>query len=84
MKSKLGGFSTILFLIGLVSYIAIFLGNDNFLLVGGVIISAIGFILALFAEKGVYKKIGLIGNGIILFIAFVIPFIVTNFLWNRP
>ncbi|TRM10871.1 hypothetical protein FH966_03570 [Lentibacillus cibarius] len=84
MKSKLGGFSTILFLIGLVSYIVVFLGNDNFLLVGGVIISAIGFILALFAEQGVYKKIGLIGNGIIIFIAFVIPFIVTNFLWNRP
>ncbi|WP_085994590.1 hypothetical protein [Oceanobacillus senegalensis] len=83
MKSKLGGFSTILFFVGLVSYIAVLFGNDNFLLFG-VILSAIGFVSALFAEKEVYKKIGLVGNGIILFISIVIPFIVTTFFWNKP
>ncbi|KIL51513.1 hypothetical protein KP77_10250 [Jeotgalibacillus alimentarius] len=83
MKSKLGVFSTILFLIALVSYIAVLFGNDSFLLVG-VILSVLGFILGLFSEKGVYRKIGLIGNGIILFVTIVIPFIVTTFFWNRP
>jgi hypothetical protein len=62
---------------------AVLAGKDDFLL-AGVILSAIGFILALFAEKGVYKKVGLIGNGIIIFIAVIIPFIVTTFFWNEP
>jgi hypothetical protein len=83
MKGKLGVFSTILFFIGLGSYIAVLFGKDDFLL-AGVILSAIGFILALFAEKGVYKKVGLIGNGIIIFIAVIIPLIVTTFFWNEP
>ncbi|MEN1970052.1 hypothetical protein WMZ97_18510 [Lentibacillus sp. N15] len=83
MRSKLGGFSTILFFVGLVSYGVVLLVNDSFLL-GAVIVSAIGFILALFAEKGVYKKIGLFGNGIILVITIVIPFIVITFFWNEP
>lgn len=83
MKKILSIVSTVLFFIGLMSYILILFGNDNFLLVG-VIASTIGFILALFAEKGVYKKVGLIGNGIIIFIAVIIPFIVTTFFWNEP
>jgi hypothetical protein len=83
MKGKLGAFSTILFFIGLVSYIVVLFGKDDFLL-AGVILSAIGFILALFAEKGVYKKVGLIGNGIVIFIAVIIPLIVTTFFWNEP
>ncbi|MDC3414747.1 hypothetical protein [Terrihalobacillus insolitus] len=83
MKSKLGLPSTILFVFGLVYYIAVLFGNDHFLL-AGVILSTLGFILALFAEKGIYKKIGLVGNGIILFITIVIPFIVTTFFWNEP
>jgi hypothetical protein len=83
MKSKLGTISTLLFFIGLISYIAVLFGNDHFLF-SGVILSALGFILALFAEKGLYKKVGLFGNGIILVIAIVIPFIVTTFFWNTP
>ncbi|MDX1771649.1 MAG: hypothetical protein R3328_08985 [Planococcaceae bacterium] len=83
MKSKLGVLSTILFLIGLVSYVVVLFGNDSFLSVA-VISSALGFILGLFAEKGMYKKIGLIGNGVILFTTIIIPFIVTTFFWNRP
>lgn len=83
MRKIVSILSTILFFTGLASYIAVLFGNDNFLL-GGVIVSIIGFILALFAEEGVYKKIGLIGNGIIIFIAVIIPFIVTTFFWNEP
>ncbi|MGD6855865.1 hypothetical protein [Bacillus infantis] len=83
MKSKLGLFSTIFFLIGLLTYTAVLFGYDN-LLLAGVILSAIGLILGLFAEKGRYKKIGLTGNGFILVITIIIPFIVTNFFWNRP
>ncbi|WP_176330396.1 hypothetical protein [Oceanobacillus rekensis] len=46
MKNKLGVFSTILFFVGLVSYGVVLLVNDIFLF-GAVIVSAIGFILAL-------------------------------------
>ena len=83
MKKMVGIISTILFFIGLASYIAMLFGNDNFLL-GGVIVSAVGFILAFFAEKGVYKRIGLFGNAIILIVAVIFPFIVTTFFWNEP
>lgn len=83
MKGKLSIFSSLLFFIGLISYIAVLFGNDNFLFIG-VVLSALGFILALFAEKGLYKKVGLFGNGIIIIIAIVIPFIVTTFFWNTP
>ncbi|TDL32086.1 hypothetical protein E2R51_12065 [Jeotgalibacillus sp. S-D1] len=68
---------------GLVSYIIVLFGNDYLLLVG-VILSALGFILALFAKKDMYRILGLIGNGILLFITIVIPFIVTTFFWNTP
>jgi hypothetical protein len=83
MKSKLGIYSTLLFFIGLISYIAVLFGNDSFLFIG-VILSALGFVLALFAAKGMYKKVGLVGNGILLIISIVIPFIVTTFFWNTP
>jgi hypothetical protein len=83
MKSKLGGFSTILFFVGIVLYGLVLSGFDRFL-IGAVIVSAVGIIIASFAEKGVYKKIGLFGNGIILVITIVIPFIVTTFFWNEP
>ncbi|MGX9134980.1 hypothetical protein ACWV26_11470 [Rummeliibacillus sp. JY-2-4R] len=83
MKSKIGLFSSILFIVGLASYIIALFGKDSYLLVG-VIATAIGFLLALFAEKGVYKRIGLIGNGVIVFIGVIFPFIVTTFFWNEP
>ncbi|WP_051428408.1 hypothetical protein [Bacillus sp. J33] len=83
LKSKLGVLSAILFFIGLVSYIPVLFGNDHFLL-GGLIISVIGFLFALIAEKGAFKKAGLIGNCMIIFIAAIIPFIVTTFFWNEP
>lgn len=83
MKKALGIISTILFIVGLVCYVAMFFGNDSYLL-GGVIASIMGFILALFAEKGAYKRIGLFGNAIIVIIAVIFPFIVTTFFWNRP
>lgn len=83
MKSKLGGLSTILFFVGIMLYGLVLLGFDKFL-IGAVIVSAVGIIMASFAEKGVYKKVGGFGNGIILVITIVIPFIVTTFFWNEP
>ncbi|QOR64879.1 hypothetical protein IM538_13580 [Cytobacillus suaedae] len=83
MKSKVGGVSTVLFFVGLVLYIAVFIGNDRFLL-GAVIVSISGFILALFADKSTYKNIGLFGNGFIIVITIVIPFMITTFFWNEP
>ncbi|UOR12812.1 hypothetical protein [Halobacillus amylolyticus] len=83
MKRIFSIFSSVLFFIGLAFYIAVLFGYDTFLL-GGVIVSVIGFILALFGEKDIYKKIGLIGNGLIIFVTVLIPFIVTTFFWNEP
>lgn len=83
MKKTSGIISTILFVVGLICYVVILFGNDRFL-IGGVIASAIGFVLALFAEKGAYKRIGLFGNAIILIVAVIFPFIVTTFFWNQP
>ncbi|MBE4909870.1 hypothetical protein IMZ08_17685 [Bacillus luteolus] len=83
MKSKIGGVSTVLFFVGLLLYCLAFMGNDRFLL-GAVIVSAIGLILALIAGKSTYKIIGLFGNGIIIIITIVVPFLVTTFFWNHP
>lgn len=83
MKKHLSKISFILFFVGVVAYAAMLLGNDHFLFVG-VIISLIGFVAALFAEKGLYKRVGLIGNGGILFITIIIPVVVTTFFWNTP
>jgi hypothetical protein len=75
--------SFLFFLISLIIYILSFLGYDTFLLFA-VIISVIGFITALFGEKSIYRKIGLFGNGVILVVVLLIPFIVTTFFWNSP
>jgi uncharacterized protein YqgC (DUF456 family) len=75
--------SFLFFLISLIIYILSFLGYDTFLL-PAVIISVIGFITALFGEKSIYRKIGLFGNGVILVVVLLIPFIVTTFFWNSP
>jgi uncharacterized protein YqgC (DUF456 family) len=75
--------SFLFFLISLIIYILSFLGYDTFLL-PAVIIAVIGFITALFGEKSVYRKIGLFGNGVILVVVLLIPFIVTTFFWNSP
>ncbi|GGB55707.1 hypothetical protein F3157_08325 [Virgibacillus dakarensis] len=83
MKKIVGTLSTVFFLFGLAAYILALLGNDSFWF-GGVVVSAIGFLLAFFAEKGVVRKTGLIGNGAIVFITIIIPFIVTTFFWNEP
>lgn len=83
MKKLSGVISTILFFIGFVFYIAMFFGNDNFLL-SGVIVSAIGVIFSFFSDKGIYKRIGLFGNGMIIIAAVVFPFLVTTFFWNKP
>ncbi|WP_230980710.1 hypothetical protein [Rossellomorea arthrocnemi] len=83
MKKYLTIGSFLFFLISLIIYILSFLGYDTFLL-PAVIISVIGFITALFGEKSIYRKIGLFGNGVILVVVLLIPFIVTTFFWNSP
>ncbi|MCP3033142.1 hypothetical protein LF817_17595 [Halobacillus sp. A1] len=83
MRRKLGIVSTVLFLVSLASYITMLSGNDTFLF-AGVVISLIGLGFAIFSEKGIYRKIGFIGNGLIILVAIIIPFIVTISFWNTP
>ena len=83
MRKKLSVFSFILFLIGGAAYIAMLLGNDRFLFSASVI-SVAGLIIALFAERGLYKKIGLAGNLLIVIVTILLPFVVTTFFWNTP
>ncbi|MCC5800844.1 hypothetical protein H7H33_03385 [Rossellomorea vietnamensis] len=72
-----------LFLIGLVFYFLTLLGKDTFLL-PAVIIAVIGFVAGLFGEKTLQRKIGLFGNGLILVVGLLLPFVVTTFFWNKP
>ncbi|WP_273854067.1 hypothetical protein [Guptibacillus spartinae] len=83
MRRKLSAISSILFIISVVAYLTMLFGNDSLLFVG-VLISVVGLVIALFSESGIYKKIGLIGNGFIIFITIIIPTIVTTFFWNTP
>ncbi|PFG07602.1 hypothetical protein [Bacillus sp. es.034] len=78
---SIGSFT--IFLIGLVFYFLTLLGNDTFLL-PAVIMAGIGFVAALFGKKTIYRKIGLFGNGLILVIGILLPFVVTTFFWNKP
>ncbi|TMU87269.1 hypothetical protein FGG79_03835 [Bacillus sp. BHET2] len=83
MRKKLSVISFLLFLIGAAAFIAMLLGYDRFLF-AGVIISVAGFVTALFSEKGLYKRVGLFGNGGIVFVAIIVPLVVTTFFWNTP
>ncbi|WP_406687741.1 hypothetical protein [Rossellomorea vietnamensis] len=83
MKKIFSVGSFIIFLIGLVFYFLTLLGNDIFLF-PAVIMAVIGFLAALFGEKTIYRKIGLFGNGLILVIGLLLPFVVTTFFWNKP
>lgn len=85
MKSKLGLLSTGLFVLGLICYVVFaFLTGDNAFLFISIASSFIGFALALFAVKDLFKRVGLIGNGVVIFIAIILPFIITTFFWNTP
>ncbi|WP_433747454.1 hypothetical protein [Falsibacillus pallidus] len=83
MRSKLSSISFILFLIAVVSYLVTLLGLDKFLIIA-VLCSAAGFVIALFSKSGMYKTLSLFGNGFIIFIAILIPFVVTTFIWTGP
>ncbi|OXS63881.1 hypothetical protein B0G93_102331 [Bacillus sp. V-88] len=83
MKKVFSLGSFIIFLIGLVFYFLAFLGKDTFLL-PAVIMAVVGFVAGLFGEKTIYRKIGLFGNGIILVVGLLLPFVVTTFFWNKP
>jgi uncharacterized membrane protein len=83
MKKKLSLLSFGLFLIGALFYVMMLFGRDEFLL-AGVICSAAGLIIALFSERGPYKKIAIAGNGVIVCIALIMPMVVTTFFWNTP
>ncbi|XXM73036.1 hypothetical protein ACQ0QQ_03820 [Lysinibacillus sphaericus] len=83
MKKKLSFLSLVLFLIGALFYVTMLFGRDEFLL-AGVSCSAAGLIMALFSERGPYKKIAIAGNGVIVCIALILPVIVTTFFWNSP
>ncbi|CAN7520673.1 hypothetical protein [Rossellomorea sp. LjRoot5] len=83
MKKSLGTGSFILFLIGLVFYFLALLGKDT-LLLPAVITAVVGFVAGLFGEKTIQRKIGLYGNGLILVVGLLLPFVVTTFFWNKP
>ncbi|MEL3971433.1 hypothetical protein AAEO50_03995 [Rossellomorea oryzaecorticis] len=83
MKRMMGKLSTVLFLLGLAAYITMLFGNDSFLLTG-VILSMIGFLFALFARKSWYRRVGLFGNGLIIFTVIIMPVVITTFFWNQP
>ncbi|MCP3032858.1 hypothetical protein LF817_16145 [Halobacillus sp. A1] len=83
MRRKLGIISTLLFLASLAAYITMLSGNDAYLF-AGVVISLVGVVFAIFSEKGTYRKVGFIGNGLILIVTIMISLIVTTFFWNTP
>lgn len=84
MKKFFGIISTILFIVGLASYVSMYFGSYDSVILAGMIASVIGLILAFFADKGIYRRIGLFGNAIVLSISLILPFIVTTFFWNQP
>jgi hypothetical protein len=75
--------SFIIFLIGLVFYALALLGKDAFLL-PAVIMAVVGFVAGFFGEKTTHRKIGLFGNGLLLVVGLLLPFVVTTFFWNKP
>ncbi|KPL60260.1 hypothetical protein [Rossellomorea vietnamensis] len=83
MKKVFSTGSFIIFLIGLVFYFLALLGKDTFLL-PAVITAVVGFVAGLFGEKTILRKIGLYGNGLILVVGLLLPFVVTTFFWNKP
>lgn len=83
MKKYSGLISVCLFVLSLIGFIIMLLGNDK-LLFTCVILSILSFLLAIYAEKSIYQKIGLIGSCALLVVILLIPFIVTTFFWNEP
>ncbi|MCR8847993.1 hypothetical protein NQ095_06200 [Rossellomorea sp. SC111] len=83
MKKVFSTGSFIIFLIGLVCYFLALLGKDTFLL-PAVIMAVVGFVAGLFGEKTIQRKIGLFGNGLIIVVGVLLPFVVTTFFWNKP
>ncbi|MGV2622548.1 UNVERIFIED_CONTAM: hypothetical protein N8J90_15230 [Halobacillus marinus] len=83
MKRTMARISICLFALSLILYIVMLLGNDAYLLIS-VVLAVFGLIAGVFSEKGLYKRIGLIGNGALVIVTIVIPLIVTTFFWNTP
>ncbi|MDX8365347.1 hypothetical protein [Cytobacillus sp. IB215665] len=84
MKKKLSVLSAISFIIGVITFVLMLIGIDDYLYNFGIFIIVIGLFMAMFAEKGLFRKIGLVGNGFIVFFIIIIPLIVTTFFWNTP
>ncbi|WJE15070.1 hypothetical protein QRD89_15295 [Halobacillus sp. ACCC02827] len=83
MKRTMSRISICLFALSLILYIVMLLGNDAYLLIS-VVLAVFGLIAGAFSEKGLYKRIGLIGNGALVVVTLVIPITVTTFFWNTP
>ena len=87
MKKTLGIISVILFLISAVFgiremfFVGSWLGYSVVLFVlTGAVPSIIGFILSFFSKQGSLKSVGMLGNGAIMIITFVLPLIAQIFL----
>ncbi|MFI8684855.1 hypothetical protein [Rossellomorea sp. NPDC077527] len=83
MKKVFSIASFFIFIIGLVFYVLALLGKDTFLL-PSVITALVGFLAGLFGEKTIHRKIGMFGNGLLLVVGLLLPFVVTTFFWNKP
>ncbi|OEH91109.1 hypothetical protein [Bacillus solimangrovi] len=85
MGKKLSVASVIIFLISVAIYAAVLFGYFKTLFVTAlIIIPMIGLIIAIFSERGIYRKIGIIGNSLIVFVVLIMPIIVVTFFWNEP
>lgn len=83
MKQKLARLSVLLFLLSSVAFIIMLFGNDTFLFAGAVL-ALVGLVMAIISERGLFRNIGLIGNGSVVMVVYILPFIVTTFFWNSP
>ncbi len=81
MKMVLSRVSTYLFVVGLAAYFSFLFGIANFLLIG-IIASTLGLIVAFFGERSIYKKIGIIGNALIILIGIIFSIVVVALFWK--
>lgn len=87
MVQKIGLISVLIFFVSTFIYlVSMFSASDLFsgqlMIFFSIILPIIGFMLA-FKARGVLKKVGIIGNLAVLFVAGFIP-IVASLFWNTP
>lgn len=87
MIQKSGLISVLIFVISaLVYFVSMFITGDLFsgpvMIIIAIVLPVIGLVLA-FKGNGGLKRVGIVGNVLVLFIAGIIPAVSTIF-WNTP